>query len=309
MKLPVPVISVGNITTGGTGKTPLTIELLRGFHDMHPGLLTRGHGRTTRGNLLFRPAEPLPPPITGDEPQLIMHAAQCCIGIGKDRYSVGTELLRCEDVRLLVLDDGFQHLQLKRDFDLVLIDALRPFGGSHLVPLGRLREPPEGLGRAHAFVITRSDEVPNTDAIEAVLRRYNPSAPVFRSRTEPRLWHGGYGRSYEPAKLLVAGQRIVAFCGLGNPHAFWKTLRSIGIEPVARYEFDDHHRYSPNEIRRLGRHARDVGAVALLTTAKDAVNMEPGYMDMLGGVKLYWLEIRTEIDQSAELVELIRTRI
>jgi tetraacyldisaccharide 4'-kinase len=309
MKLPVSVVSVGNITTGGTGKTPLTIELLRKLKDRQPALLTRGHGRTTRGNIVFRPAEPLPPPITGDEPQLIMQATQCSIGIGKDRYAVGRELLRCEDARLLILDDGFQHLQLKRDFDLVMIDALRPFGGSYLVPLGRLREPLEGLGRAHAFVITRSDEVPNADAIESVLRRYNPSAPVFRARTEPRLWHGGYGRSYEPGKLPVARNRVVAFCGLGNPHAFWRTLRSLGIEPVARYDFGDHHRYSPSEIRRLGRHARDLGAVALLTTAKDAVNLEPGYMDMLGGVKIYWLEIRTEIERSAELIEFIRTKI
>ena len=117
-----------------------------------------------------------------------MRAAGVPIGIGPDRYAVGEELLRAVDVRVLFLDDGFQHLQLHRDFDLVLIDALRPFGGGFLVPLGGLREPLDGLARASAFLITRADEAPNTLAIESILRGYNPAAPVFRARTIPGQW-------------------------------------------------------------------------------------------------------------------------
>jgi 3-deoxy-D-manno-octulosonic-acid transferase len=308
-KLPVPVVSVGNITTGGTGKTPITIGLLRTFRDCQPGMLTRGHGRASHGNVIYRPADVIPVSITGDEPQLCMLAAKVPIGIGGDRYAVGRELLDSSNVRMLILDDGFQHLQLARDFDLVLIDALHPFGGGDLVPLGRLREPLEGLSRAYAFVITRADEVPGTKAIESVLRRYNPGAPVFRAVTVPWAWHGGYGRVFDPLGLPIANERVVAFCGLGNPQAFWKTLRSLGIRPEASYDFGDHHRYSPSELRRLARHARDVGAKVLLTTAKDAVNLEPDYMDILGGVKLYWLEIKAEIEGADELSRLIRSKI
>jgi tetraacyldisaccharide 4'-kinase len=262
-------------------------------------MLTRGHGRTSSENVVFRPGDELPPSITGDEPQLCMRRARAPIGIGSDRYTAGMELLQHVDAGMLVLDDGFQHLQLKRDFDLVLIDALRPFGGGHLLPLGRLREPLDGLARAHAFVVTRSDEAPNVSAIESVLRQWNPAAPVFRARTIPVRWHGDGNYN---------GGRAVAFCGLGNPQAFWKTLRGMGIEPAACYDFGDHHKYSPVELRRIARHARDVGANVLLTTAKDAVNLEPDYQSILGDVKLFWLEIRTEIERAQELFDLIQEK-
>jgi tetraacyldisaccharide 4'-kinase len=285
------------------------MELLRAFRDRKPGMLTRGHGRASHDNILFRPGEELPASLTGDEPQLCMQAEQIPIGIGKDRYAVGKELVESSDVGLLVLDDGFQHLQLHRDFDLVIIDGLRPFGGGHLVPLGRLREPIDGLSRADAFVITRANEVSNTDAIESVLRRYNPTASRFHARTVPLRWHSADGSLFEPRQLPIQDERVVAFCGLGNPQAFWKTLRGLGIEPQAFYDFDDHHRYSPSEIRRLAQHARDVGANVLLTTAKDAVNLEPHYVDILGDVRLYWLDIRTEIERSEELFALIRSKL
>jgi 3-deoxy-D-manno-octulosonic-acid transferase len=304
-RLPVPVVSVGNITTGGTGKTPVTIELLRAFRGSRAGLLTRGHGRTARENVLFLDGnEDITRSLTGDEAQLCMREARVPIGIGADRYAVGLQLLRAVDLCVLFLDDGFQHLQLHRDFDLVVIDALRPFGGGHLVPLGRLREPLGGLARASAFLITRSDEAPNTKAIESVLRLYNSEAPVFHARTVPAKWCDGDGNEFEPNSLRE--YRVVAFCGLGNPQAFRKTLRRLSIEPLACYEYDDHHQYTPAEIRRLAQHARDMGANLLLTTAKDAVNLDADYPAIVGDVKLCWLEVETEIDDQEELLRLIR---
>ena len=303
-QLPVPVVSVGNITTGGTGKTPVTIELLRAFRGSRAGLLTRGHGRTARQDVLFLDGnEDITRSLSGDEAQLCMRAARIPIGIGADRYAVGVKLLRAVDLCVLFLDDGFQHLQLHRDFDLVVIDALRPFGGGHLVPLGRLREPLNGLARASAFLITRSDEAPNTKAIESVLRHYNSSAPVFHARTVPAKWCDGDGNEFEPH--LFRENRVVAFCGLGNPQAFRKTLRRLGINPLACYEYDDHHQYTPSEIRRLAQHARDMGADMLLTTAKDAVNLDADYPAIMGDVKLCWLDIGTEIDGREELLSLI----
>jgi 3-deoxy-D-manno-octulosonic-acid transferase len=306
-RLPVPVVSIGNITTGGTGKTPVTIELLRKFRNSKPGLLTRGYGRTSHRDVLFLdPKEHFPRSLTGDEPQLCMRATGVPIGIGSDRYSVGTQLLQAVDLGLLFLDDGFQHLQLHRDFDLVLIDTLRPFGGGHLVPLGGLREPLGGLARATAFLMTRADEAPNTKAIESVLRRYNSAAPIFHARTVPLRWRDSVGTEF---KLdLFKDKHVVAFCGLGNPQAFWTTLRRLKIEPVARYEYEDHHQYTPAEIRLLAQHARDMRADIVLTTEKDEINLDLHYPAIMGEIRLYRLEIGTEMDRREELFDLINRR-
>jgi len=311
-RLPVPVVSVGNITAGGTGKTPVTIELLQEFRDEKAGLLTRGHGRMVRENvLLLDQNNPQPVSLTGDEAQLCTRAAKVPIGIGADRGAVGKQLLEAADVRILFLDDGFQHLQLHRDLDLVLIDALSPFGGGELLPLGRLREPLSGLARADAFLITRADEVPNTRAIEAVLRGYNSTAPIFRTHTIACKWRASDGSEIEPEKFaeMVKETHAIAFCGLGNPVAFWRTLGKIGIEPLKCYEYDDHHHYTPAELRLLARHARDIGAGLLLTTAKDAVNLDTEYPAIIGALTLYWLEVRTEIDRRPELIGFIRQAV
>lgn len=307
-RLPVPVISVGNITAGGTGKTPVVIELLREFRDAKAGLLTRGYGRAFGDDiLLLHPDDPTPVSITGDEARLCSKAAGLPVGIGSDRWTVGMKLLDAADVRMLFLDDGFQHLQLCRDFDLVLIDALRPFGGGELIPLGRLREPLKNLSRANAFLITRADEAPNTRAIETLLRKFNDAAPVFHARTVPCKWRTAGGGEFDSSGFadMLKDVRTIAFCGLGNPQAFWRTLEQMGIEPAHTYTFDDHHRYTPSEIRRLARHARDVEASVLLTTAKDAINLDPEYAEILGSLELCWLEVRTEIERRDELIGLI----
>ena len=304
-RLSVPVVSVGNITTGGTGKTPVTIELLREFRGSKAGLLTRGHGRNAREDVVFLEGnESITRSLSGDEAQLCMRAARVPIGIGANRHAMGLKLLRAVDLCVLFLDDGFQHQQLHRDFDLVVIDALRPFGGGHLVPLGGLREPLNGLASASALLITRADGAPNIRAIESVLRHYNSAAPIFHARTVPVRWCDGAGGELQPD--FFQDHRAVAFCGLGNPQSFRKTLQRLQIEPVACYEFDDHHQYTPSEIRRLAQHARDMGADVLLTTAKDAVNLDADYPAIVGDVKLCWLEIGTEIDRREELFDLIR---
>jgi 3-deoxy-D-manno-octulosonic-acid transferase len=308
-RLPVPVVSVGNISAGGTGKTPVTIELLREFASLRPGLLTRGYGRSTSDIVLLPHGnEHLPISLTGDEAQLYLRSVPGVpIGVGGDRYETGRRLLERSRVPFFFLDDGFQHLQLERDFDLVLIDGLRPFGGGHLLPLGRLREPLESLDRAHAFLITRSREVPNIEAIEAVLRRYNSHAPIFHACTELWRWMNGKGELADvPA---MAGIPSVAFCGLGNPQAFWRSLERAGVHPIECHAYDDHHRYSPSEVRRLVRHAIDVGAKLLLTTAKDAVNLCPEFASLVSPIDLYWLEIRIEIAGLDDLIALIRSSL
>ena len=308
-RLPVPVVSVGNITAGGTGKTPMTIELLHGFQATRPGLLSRGYGRETSETLvLLEGNRQITVSRAGDEALLCHRAANAPVGIGPDRFTAGVRLLEKCDARLLLLDDGFQHIQLERDFDLVMIDALNPFGNGELLPLGRLREPLEGLARANAFVITRTREAPNLAAIKATLARWNPAAPVFEARVVPLSWVDVEGVHIAPEAL--AGAPAVAFCGLGNPESFWRTLKRLGIEPLDRHAWNDHHRYTPAELRRLARHALDIGANVLLATAKDAVNLDPDYALIVEKpLKLYWLEIGLEIEGREELFALIQAAV
>ena len=307
-RLPVPVISVGNITAGGTVKTPVTLELLNDFMPLKPGLLTRGYGRHSPDIVLLPKGDERPPiERTGDEAQLYMRSIHVPIGIGADRAETGARLLREADVGVLFLDDGFQHLQLARDFDLVLIDALMPFGGGHLLPLGRLREPLEGLGRADAFLITRSRAAANLKAIVSVLRRYNPDAPIYFAWLENRRWTNLKGEWLDARAF--SGAKAVAFCGLGNPESFWRSLADVGVSPVERHFYGDHHRYTPNELRRLAQHSRESGAEVLLTTAKDAVNLCPEFEAVAAPMKVYWLEIGVGIDRLDDLLARIERKI
>jgi tetraacyldisaccharide 4'-kinase len=307
-RLPVPVVSVGNITAGGTGKTPVTIELLRDFRDLHPALLTRGHGRSTNQIVLIpHGGQRLPAGLTGDEAQLFTVAVACPMAIGGDRYTAATRLLDHIRPGAFFLDDGFQHEQLARDFDLVLIDSLNPFGGCEQLPLGRLREPLEGLARADAFLITRDLDAMNLPAIEATLRRYNPHAPIYRSRITARRWVSPDGEIVQPAAL--SNKPAVAFCGLGNPQSFWKSLAQVSADVLERYDFGDHHRYRPAEIRRLVQRARDLRAEFLLTTAKDAVNLCDGFHSLIEPLQLLWLEIHVEIDNREDLLRRISEKI
>jgi tetraacyldisaccharide 4'-kinase len=305
-RLPVPVVSVGNITAGGTGKTPATIELIQAFDS--PALLTRGYGRSTSGTLVVLPADrPLPTALTGDETQLYLRRCRVPVGIGGDRYDAGERLLRVARPNVFFLDDGFQHVQLHREFDLVLIDSLHPFGGGNLLPLGRLREPLEGLARAHAFLITRADQGTNLPAIEYQLRRYNPAAPIFHAHTEPLRWVNKNGDTRQAREL--AGLPAIAFCGLGNPNSFWRTLASQDLHPIEQYSYGDHHHYPPMELKRLARHALDIGVTTLLCTEKDAVNLCPDFEGLISPLQLWWLEIGMEIDRREELLALIRDSI
>jgi len=307
-QLAAPVISVGNITAGGTGKTPVTLELLHDLAPLKPGVLTRGHGRNTQGIVVLpKGTEKRPVSCTGDEAQLFLRFAHAPVGIGTERAMAGERLLGEADVRVLLLDDGLQHLQLRRDFDLVLIDALRPFGGGHLLPLGRLREPLEGLARANAFLITRSRATANVSAIVSVLRRYNREAPVYFAWLENRRWTNQQGEFLDARALRDL--RSVAFCGLGNPDSFWLSLADLGVQPLEKHAYDDHHRYAPNEFRRLARHAREIGAQVLLTTAKDAVNLCSEFESIAEPLQVYWLEIGIGIDRKEDLLARIEEKV
>lgn len=304
-RLPKPVISVGNITMGGAGKTPAVdwITAVLKQEGIQPAVLTRGYRRRHAARHVVVPAgHSAPQDLTGDEAQILLRRGNAHLGVGADRHTVGMLVEERLHPGVFVLDDGFQHVQLARDLDLVLIDALDPFGRGELFPKGRLREPLETLALADALLITRADSGRPLDVIVERLRSFNPNAPLFRARTLPVEWvdlEGASAPLEDIARLPAA-----AFCGLGNPQAFWRTLDQAGIRRAYSHTFPDHHRYSPGDLRRLAHHATINKAEVLLTTEKDRVNLMEDAR-RIAGLPVYWLRIQFEIEPEDEFRALI----
>jgi tetraacyldisaccharide 4'-kinase len=301
------VVSVGNLTVGGTGKTPLVLYLAAEFvkRGYRPGILTRGHGRSpVHRRLLLEPGAEVSPVHTGDEAQIFLRAGAAHLGIGTDRIATGRLMREKFGIDAFILDDGLQQLRLARGLDLVLIDAMNPFGGEDLLPLGRLREPVSAIRRASAFVITRTECNRPVAGIERRLRHYNPKAPIFRSRVVPEAWvNAKTGETYPPESIPF--QKTIAFCGLGNPQSFWSTLDLLGIRPAETIEFGDHHRYSGREIRRMGLLVNSLGADALLTTQKDLINLCESTEAIVAPAQVLWLKIGIALDDEAGFLKLL----
>ena len=310
-KLAAPVISIGNITMGGTGKTPCVLLLAQILKQRgrKPGILTRGYGRNSpHKHLALEPGAVVSAEHSGDEPQIFVRSGLAPVGIGADRFHTGTLLVRDFGADVLLLDDGFQHQRLARSVDVVLIDALDPFGGGQVFPLGRLREAPAGLARANLILITRSELSDLTPVIERQVRRWNRRAPVFRAGVEPQAWvEHRTGRRHGPAERPF--ERAGVFCGLGNPEAFRRTLERMGVEPVAWVDFEDHHRYRARELRRISQEMRAQGATALVTTEKDVMNLCESSDDLLAPLPLYWLKAAMTIERASEFVSEIERRL
>jgi 3-deoxy-D-manno-octulosonic-acid transferase len=309
--LPVPVVSVGNLSMGGTGKTPCVLWLaaaLRG-NGRKPGILTRGYGRVSPDRqLILPPGARLPVASSGDEPQIFLRSGIAPVGIGADRFQAGAALLQQFDVNVLLLDDGFQHRKLGRNLDVVLIDAINPFGGGELFPLGRLREPVSALSRAGMVVITRAEFSDLGPAIEHTIRLWNPTAPIVYGVIEPVAWvESRTGREFNACERPFGA--AAGFCGLGNPLSFRRTLESLDIAPVDWVEFEDHHRYRPHELRRIATAAAAKGAAALVTTEKDSVNLCEGCDDLLAPLPLYWLKIGMRLRPETEILAALERAV
>ena len=268
----VPVISVGNLTCGGTGKTPVVADLVRRLQlaGRRPAVLSRGY-RTLPGEgandekLLLDSLLPGVPHV--QDPDRLAGAA----------VAVGEHHAEC-----LVLDDGFQHRRLARDLDVVLVDATAPFGpGSpdrpgcrgHLLPAGLLREPPASLRRAGVILLTRCDAVsPSQRAgVNSALARHAPGVPVVAVSFPPSRLVGVGGETKPPG--WARGRRVAAFCGVGNPAAFRATVESLGAEPAGFTAFPDHHAHAPAEVAAVCEAAVRAGADAVFCTEKDLVKL------------------------------------
>lgn len=298
------VISVGAIAMGGAGKTPFVLWLASRLKErgLDPAFLTRGYRRKSPEPVTLIPAGgPATTARTGDEAQLFVRSGLGPVAIGADRVEAARALVEKYRSQVIILDDGFQHQRLARDLDIVLIDSLDPLGGGDLFPLGRLREPLEALLRAGILVLTRTAPGRSYEGVERMLRRYNSCAPVFHARVVPLCWTDGV-EEWPPDAPPGAG--AIAFCGLANPASFWSTLDAAGVKTAMRFSFGDHHTYRPAELLRLAQHARRLGADALLTTEKDAMNLPDSAAQLVGPAKVYWLKIGLAVDREEDLLAL-----
>jgi len=292
----VPVVSVGNLTVGGTGKTPCVEYVARFYRslDLQVAILSRGYGSTSGPNVEAQLLEENLP----DVPHLQ----------GVDRVTLAETAVEELDSELLVLDDGFQHRQLRRTLDLVLIDATRPWGFGHLLPRGLLRESPRSLRRAHAILLTRCDVV--TDQALAELHhkvaKLAPSVPVMETVHRPVAWVNAEGQNRPVDEFR--GRTALAFCGIGNPDSFRKTLAQFAIEVKDFQTFRDHYAYRRADVEELERWADSSPPDSLLvTTQKDLVKLQIAH---LAGRELWALRIELVVQKGeAELHKLLASAV
>ena len=277
--LPGFVISVGNLTVGGTGKTPMACMLAQwaSAEGYRVAILSRGYGGNYKKRVLaVSDGERVTagPIQAGDEPYLMAKKAQGVpVVISKKRYLAGLFANKKFDTNLFILDDGFQHLALERDMDLVLIDASSPFGNGHLLPWGTLREPIGQLKRADAFIITRSGQESQTRELSGFLKKRYPTKPLFQGNHIPeRVVFPGQNRVYEPE--FLNGKRVIAFAGIAQPESFKDTLLGLGTDLIFFKRFRDHHPFKDKEIQELVARKERMNADYLLTTEKDWVRLE-----------------------------------
>ena len=302
-RLPRPVISIGNLTTGGTGKTPMVrwiTERLRN-EGRRVAILSRGYGAPAAG--------------LGDELTMldrllnVTPTAKVWLGAGPDRFKTGTALLgEHPEIDTLVLDDGFQHRRLARDLDIVLVSAVEPFGFGHVIPRGLLREPLFGLRRAGAVVITHADQAPDhaISAIERRVRRETAGLPIYQAIHRPI----GLSPSDNSEQSMdeLSRRRFFAFCGIANPQVFQRHLSHLVANYVGGHWFGDHHNYTAEDLKQLAEAARRGGADMLVTTAKDWVKVEP-IADAADGLPIRPIDVRIQFrrDDEDRLLDQVRT--
>lgn len=297
-RVSIPVISVGNLTTGGTGKTPMVVWIARLLRqlDLRVALVSRGYAHENTGT------------SRNDEALELEHRLKDVPHLqSPDRFEMAQVAVDELESQVIILDDGFQHRQLARNLDIVLIDALQPFGFGRLLPRGLLREPISSLNRADAVVLTRCDAI-NENAkqkIKSIVLDANPNVKWAETKTVPKglLQFDGVETDVEELKK----KKLFAFCGIGNPAGFGHSLKSCDLTVIAQKNFADHHGYTREELSEIGKLASNQNADAIVCTHKDLVKVG---VNRLGGVPVYALVIDIEFEYGQdELHTLIENAI
>lgn len=318
-KLSSYTISVGNITVGGTGKTPAVAMLAEELQKRKRkvAILSRGYKRVhsrwsppkcRRAGMVHSKIEIVSDGIkvlmevreAGDEPYLLArNLPGVVVIVGKNRISSGNYALTNFAVDTLILDDGYQYWPLERDLDVVVIDSLNPFDNGHLLPRGRLREPLKNLGRGELFLLTRVDQADNLDGLRERLREIKPGAKIVETVHHPdHLIDFKTGDRQE--LTILSGKKVLALSSIGHPESFERTLAELGALLVEKVRFPDHHWYRETELREVGEEALRRGAELIVTTEKDAVRIPPRTKSP---VKLIYLVIKLRIVKGREILE------
>lgn len=312
--LPVPVISIGNLTVGGTGKTPMTQLLCRRLQmsGKRIAVLSRGHGGEGHSVRLVSEREGdglLTASKAGDEPVLLARTLpEVPVLVGKDRGQSGREALRRFDLDALILDDGFQYWQLARDLDIVLLDALRPFGNGFSLPRGLLRESKRHLARAGIIVVTRAGWLGEVER-QSLLGEISALAPTVNVYFADHQATGFVAVSDLASPLLplnaLRGEPVYAVSAIAQPASFLHSLaQESGVRLAGQEAWDDHHAFDADQARTVQRAARRVGAAAIVMTEKDAVKWPPLETDDL---PIYALRVEMVIEnESAFLADILR---
>lgn len=292
-RVEVPVISIGNLTTGGTGKTPLVIWTVRRLLDrgLRCAVLTRGY-KTRPGTI-------------SDEPAIL---AKSCGGadivVDPDRIRGAHKAIERFGAQVLVMDDGFQHRRLARDLDILAVDATCPFGFGKILPAGLLREPVSALRRADAVVITRYDQVSaeKLNELTEKIRYYAPAIPIaLAAHINP------FVKIHRGPELPLDGireRKILAFCGVGNPEAFFRRLDMHGFDVIVKRVFGDHYPYRERDVADILQHARLAGADLILTTQKDWVKTAL-FFEKISPIELAYLGLELDFTEGGDTIDAL----
>ena len=252
-RLPFPVISVGNLTWGGTGKTPLVEYLARRVAERRqtPLILTRGYGND-------------------EVQQLKAHLPGVLIGVGRDRYHAAKEMSQKQKIAVAILDDGMQHWPIQRDVEIVAVNALNPFGNGRLIPRGILREPLAALKRASVIVLTHVNLLPAKDleGLRSQIARLAPSSTIVEAYLEPLFFYRA-GRRNRLSLEQLGNRRVATFSAVGSPRSFQLLLARHGIKPVRNFEYADHHAFTREELEEIRQVSQKGEVDEIITTEKD----------------------------------------
>jgi len=290
-RLPCPIISIGNITLGGTGKTPMTIYLVQALKQLgyNVAVISRGYkggaekigGIVSDGKVLL-----MTPEMSGDEPYMMAKRLKDVpVIVGKNRFRAGRLAISKFNPDVIVLDDGFQHLTLQRDLDIVLLDYHKPFGNRHLLPRGGVREPISALFYADAIILTKSDTMTDneTSSLLRELRPYEGGKPIYRSFHHPfvskiingkkKMFETKMQEALRQNSDCIKGRTVFAFSGLADNHNFLQTLKHLKCNVSGFMEFPDHHPYSEGDLHEILSAAKRSMSECLITTEKDYVRI------------------------------------
>ncbi len=297
--LPVPCISVGNLSVGGTGKTPLVAWLVDELILLgaRPAVVSRGYGGSARVSERVTTAGGCAAARRfGDEPVLLAaRYPDVPVVVGRDRHAAGLLAAASWGATVVVADDAFQHRLLARDIDIAVLDASRGLGNGHQLPAGPLREAPGSLARAGFVVLNRIGAAPDREGLLRTVTKLAPRASIAEADL---VFAGWRDANTGAAAELPSGAAVFAFSGIANPGSFRRTLEALGLSVKSGEDFPDHHAYCAVEIARLQRLAAASGAIAAVTTAKDAVRI-PAWS---GAVPLFRAEVKLAMIRGHEML-------